>query len=56
MIVAQGLVPVDQLKVGGSWVFAVVGGTGDFDNVRGSVTIEIVDDLGNSEHTLHLLP
>lgn len=56
MIVAQGLVPVDQLKVGGSWVFAVVGGTGEFDNVRGSVSVEIVDDLGNSEHRLHLLP
>jgi hypothetical protein len=55
-IVAEGLVPVAELVVGGTWTFAVTGGTGDFENVRGSVTVEIVDDTGNSEHTLHLLP
>jgi hypothetical protein len=37
-------------------VLAITGGTGGFENVRGSVSVEIVDDAGNSEHTLHLLP
>jgi hypothetical protein len=55
-IVAVGEVPVSQLVVGGTWTFAITGGTGEFENVRGSVAVEIVDDTGNSEHTLHLLP
>jgi hypothetical protein len=55
-IVAEGQVPVSQLVVGGTWTFAITGGTGDFENVRGSVTVEIVDDSLNSQHTLHLLP
>jgi hypothetical protein len=55
-IVAQGYVPVSQLVVGGTWGFAILGGTGEFENVRGSVTVEIVDDELNSEHSLHLLP
>jgi hypothetical protein len=37
-------------------VLAITGGTGEFENVGGSATVEIVDDTGNSEHTLHLLP
>jgi len=52
----RGLIPVSQLKVGGTWVLAITGGTGEFENVGGSATVEIVDDTGNSEHTLHLLP
>jgi hypothetical protein len=55
-VTAEGLIPVSQLKVGGTWVLAVTGGTGEFENVRGSVTVVIVDDRGNSEHSLHLLP
>ena len=55
-IVSEGLVPVGQLMVGGSWTFAITGGTGDFENVGGSVTVVIVDDTGNSEHTLNVLP
>jgi len=55
-VTAEGLVPVSQLKVGGTWVLAITGGTGDFENVGGTATVEIVDDTGNSEHTLHLLP
>ena len=55
-IVAQGQVPVSQLVVGGTWTLAILGGTGEFENVRGSVAVEIVDDTGNSEHSLHLLP
>ena len=55
-IAATGLVPVKQLVVGGTWTLAVTGGTGDFENVGGSVAVEIVDDTGNSEHTIHLLP
>ena len=48
--------PVSQLVVGGTWTLAILGGTGEFENVRGSVAVEIVDDTGNSEHSLHLLP
>ena len=55
-IVAEGQVPVSQLVVGGTWTLAILGGTGEFENVRGSVAVEIVDDAGNSEHSLHLLP
>ena len=55
-IVAEGQVPVSQLVVGGTWTLAITGGTGEFENVRGSVAVEIVDDQGNSEHSLHLLP
>ena len=55
-VTAEGLIPVSQLKVGGTWVLAITGGTGEFENVRGSVTVVIVDDRGNSEHSLHLLP
>ena len=55
-VTAEGLIPVSQLKVGGTWVLAITGGTGEFENVGGSATVEIVDDTGNSEHTLHLLP
>jgi hypothetical protein len=55
-VTVEGLIPVSQLKVGGTWVLAITGGTGEFENVRGSVTVVIVDDRGNSEHSLHLLP
>jgi hypothetical protein len=55
-VTAEGLIPVSQLEVGGTWVFAVTGGTGEFENVRGTATVEIVDDTGDSQHTLHLLP
>ena len=55
-IVAEGEVPVSQLVEGGTWTYAILGGTGEFENVRGSVAVEIVDDSGNSEHSLHLLP
>jgi hypothetical protein len=55
-ILAEGQVPVSQLVVGGTWTLAITGGTGEFENVRGSVIVEIVDDSGNSEHSLHLLP
>jgi hypothetical protein len=55
-VTAEGLIPVAELHLGGTWVLAVTGGTGEFENVGGSVTVVIVDDTGNSEHTLHLLP
>ena len=55
-VTAEGLIPVSQLKPDGTWVLAITGGTGEFENVRGSVTVVIVDDRGNSEHSLHLLP
>jgi hypothetical protein len=55
-ITAEGLIPVAELQVGGMWVLAITGGTGDFENVGGAVTVVIVDDTGNSEHTLHVLP
>lgn len=55
-VTALGLIPVSQLEVGGTWTLAVTGGTDEFENAGGSVTVVIVDDTGNSEHTLHLLP
>lgn len=55
-VTAEGLIPVSQLKVDGTCVLAITGGTGEFENVGGSVTVVIVDDRGNSEHSLHLLP
>lgn len=55
-VTAEGLIPVSQLTVGGTWTLAVTGGTQDFENAGGSVTVVIVDDTGNSEHSLHLLP
>ena len=55
-VTAEGLIPVSQLRVGGTWVLAVTGGTGEFENVGGTATVEIVDDTGNSQHTLNLLP
>jgi hypothetical protein len=55
-VTAEGLIPVSQLKPDGTWVLAITGGTGEFENVGGSVTVVIVDDRGNSEHSLHLLP
>ena len=55
-VTAEGLIPVSQLKVGGTWMLAITGGSGGFENVRGSASVEIVDDAGDSEHTLHLLP
>ena len=56
-IVAEGQVPVSQCcVVGGTWTYAILGGTGEFENVRGSVKVEIVDESLNSEHSLHLLP
>ena len=45
-VTAEGLIPVSQLKVGGTWVLAITGGTGEFENVGGSATVEIVDDAG----------
>jgi hypothetical protein len=55
-ITAQGLIPVAELEVGGTWVLAITGGTGEFENTGGSVTVVIVDAKGNSEHTVHVLP
>ena len=55
-IVAQGDVPVSQLGPGGTWTYAILGGTGEFENVRGSVVVEVVGDGPDTEHSLHLLP
>lgn len=55
-ITAAGLIPVAEVTVGGTWTFAVTGGTGDFENVVGSVTVTIVDNSGDTEHTIHLIP
>jgi hypothetical protein len=55
-ITALGMIPVSQLKLGGTWQLAITGGTGEFENVGGSTTVVIVDDTGNSQHSLHLLP
>ena len=55
-IVATGMIPREQLHAGGSWVLAVVGGTGEFENVRGSVTVEVVNGAGDTQDTIHLLP
>ena len=55
-VTAEGLIPVAEFHLGGTWVFAITGGTGEFENVGGSVTVEAVDRTGNTEHTLHLLP
>jgi hypothetical protein len=55
-ITALGMVPVSQLKLGGTWQLAITGGTGEFENVGGTATVVIVDDTGNSQHSLHLLP
>src|SRR5262245_42857422 len=55
-ITALGMIPVSQLQQGGTWQLAITGGTGEFENVGGSTTVVIVDDAGNSEHSLHLLP
>jgi hypothetical protein len=55
-IVAQGLIPVSELVPGGTWTLAITGGTGDFENAAGSVAVVIVNDEGDTEHTLHVLP
>jgi len=55
-ITALGMIPVSQLKLGGTWQLAITGGTGEFENVGGAATVVIVDDTGNSQHSLHLLP
>ena len=55
-ITALGMIPVSQLKVGGTWELAITGGTGEFENVGGAATVVIVDDTGNSQPSLHLLP
>jgi hypothetical protein len=55
-VVATGLIPAAQLDVGGTWTLAITGGTGEFENVGGSVAVEIVNQEGDSQHTLHLLP
>jgi hypothetical protein len=55
-IMALGMIPVSQLKVGGTWQLAITGGTGEFENVGGAATVEIVDNTGNSQQSLHLLP
>jgi len=55
-ITALGMIPVSQLKVGGTWQLAITGGTGEFENVGGAATVVIVDNSGNSRHSLHLLP
>lgn len=55
-ITALGMIPVSQLKVGGTWQLAITGGTGEFENVGGAATVVIVDNTGNSQHSLHLLP
>jgi len=53
-ITSEGLIPVAQVTVGGTWIFSVTGGTGEFENVHGSVTVTIVDN--NTEHRVHLIP
>jgi hypothetical protein len=55
-IVAMGDVPVSELGPGGTWAYAITGGTGEFENVRGSVTVEVVGDGPDTAHSLHLLP
>jgi hypothetical protein len=55
-IVAQGQVPVSELGPGGTWTYAILGGTGEFENVRGSVTVAVVGNGPDTEHSLHLLP
>jgi hypothetical protein len=55
-IVVEGLVPADQLFVGGTWTLAVIGGSGEFEGVGGSVGVVIVNDEGDTQHTLHLVP
>lgn len=55
-ITALGMIPVSQLKLGGTWQLAITGGTGEFENVGGAATVVIVDNKGNSQHSLHLLP
>jgi hypothetical protein len=55
-IVADGQVPVSQLGPGGTWTYSILGGTGEFENVRGSVAVEVVGDGPDTEHLLHLLP
>ena len=55
-ITALGMIPVSQLKVGGTWQLAITGGTGEFENVGGAATVVITDNRGNSQHSLHLLP
>jgi hypothetical protein len=55
-ITALGMIPVSQLQLGGTWQLAITGGTGEFENVGGSTTVVIVEEDGNSEHSLHLLP
>jgi hypothetical protein len=55
-ITALGMIPVSELKLGGTWRLAITGGTGEFENVGGSTTVTIVDDAGDSQHSLHLLP
>ncbi|HJS26791.1 MAG TPA: hypothetical protein VJ913_06680 [Actinomycetota bacterium] len=55
-IVAEGQVPVSELGPGGTWTYAILGGTGEFENVRGSVAVEVVGEGPDTEHSLHLLP
>jgi hypothetical protein len=55
-IVAEGQVPVSELGPGGTWTYAILGGTGEFENVRGSVTVEVVGEGPDTQHSLHLLP
>ena len=55
-IVAEGQVPVSELGPGGAWTYAILGGTGEFENVRGSVAVEVAGDGPDTEHSLHLLP
>ena len=55
-IVAIGDVPVSELGPGGTWTYAITGGTGEFENVRGSVAVEVGGDGPDSAHSLHLLP
>ena len=54
-IVAAGQVPVAELSPGGTWTLAILGGTEEFENVRGSVTVVLLES-GDSEQTLHLIP
>jgi hypothetical protein len=56
-IVAEGQVPVSQCcVVGGTWTYAILGGTGEFENVRGSVAVEVIGEGPDTEHSIHLLP
>lgn len=55
-IMAQGTIPDAELHPGGQWDLAVTGGSGDFENVRGSVHVEYLNTEGQTRQTIHLIP